>query len=484
VTSHRQIFRSSAIIGGASVINIVIGIAKVKVLAVLLGPAGVGLMGLYQNIMGVASTLAGCGIGNSGVRQLAASVGEADVLAIVRRALWMSNVVLGVAGMVILWLLREPVAEWVFGDTAHVSEVGWLGLGVLLTLIAGSQTALLQGLRRIGDIARVKIISAFLAAVTGISLIYLLGQDGVLWFVLIAPAISVAVAAYYAARLPRPLAPNDWQAIGRQWQAMLKLGIPFMAAGLLTLVTQLAARSIILRELGLDATGYFQAAWAVSMTYIGFVMGAMSADYYPRLTEAINDHPRARKLVDEQSEMALLLAGPVLLAMITLAPWVIHLLYAASFAPATDVLRWQVLGDVLKVASWPMGFILLAMGRGGIFMGTQFTWNAAYLGAIVLGIEEWGLAIAGIGFWFAYLVLLGVAVFFAGRLIGYRPSRRNSGFVLVLLFAGGSILYLATRFEGASYGFGLLTTLVASAYSLHRLNELMDVRGWMRRRFG
>ena len=129
MTSHRQIFKSSAIIGGASVINIVIGIVKVKVLAVLLGPAGVGLMGLYQNIMGMASTLAGCGIGNSGVRQLAASSGETETLAIVRRALWLGNLVLGLAGTMILWLLREPVALWVFGDAAHVAEVGWLGLG-------------------------------------------------------------------------------------------------------------------------------------------------------------------------------------------------------------------------------------------------------------------------------------------------------------------------------------------------------------------
>lgn len=474
--SYRQIFHSSAIIGGATAINMVIGIVKVKVLAVLLGPAGVGLMGLYQNIMSMASTLAGCGIGNSGVRQLAASVGEAETLAIVRRTLWLANLVLGLAGMVILWLLREPVALWVFGDTAHVSEVGWLGLGVLLTLIAGSQTALLQGLRRIGDLARVNVISAFFSAAVGILLLYLLGQDGVLWFVLAAPAISVLVVAYYAARLPRPQTPRDWQAIHQQWQAMLKLGIPFMAAGLLTLATQLAARTIILRELGLDASGYFQAAWAISMTYIGFVLGAMGADYYPRLTEAIYDHSRARKLVNEQAEMALLLAGPALLAMITLAPWVIHLLYAASFAPAVEVLRWQVLGDIFKVASWPMGFILLSMGRGGLFIGTEFIWNAAYLGAIVLGIQEWGLVIAGVGFWFAYLILFGVLALIAARLIGYKAERRNWVFMLLLLLTGGLIVYLAGHSAGMGFWAGLAATLMCSIYSLRRLDGLVNLR--------
>jgi PST family polysaccharide transporter len=484
VTSHRQIFRSSAIIGGASAINIVIGIIKVKVLAVLLGPAGIGLMGLYQNIMSMASTLAGCGIGSSGVRQLAASAGEASTLAIVRRTLWLSNLILGLAGMLILWSLREPVAQWVFGDTAHASEVGWLGLGVLLTLIASSQTALLQGLRRIGDLARVNIISGFFGAVVGILLVYWLGEDGVLWFVLTAPAVSILVAAYYAARLPKPQTQRDWQAISQQWQAMLKLGIPLMAAGLLTLATQLAARSIILRELGLDASGYFQAAWAISMTYIGFVLGAMGADYFPRLTAAIDDHQQARKLVNEQTEMALLLAGPVLLAMITLAPWVVHLLYAASFAPATEILRWQVLGDVLKVSSWPMGFILLAQGRGGLFTGTELTWNAVYLAVVYLGIQSWGLIAAGIGFWFAYLIYFVLLTGVSRGLIGHKPAMRNWLHMLFLLFVGGLILFLAGREPGWGYVFGMLATAAAGFYTLRRLDELMDLRGWVRQRIG
>ena len=483
MTSHRQIFKSSAIIGGASAINIVIGIIKVKVLAVLLGPVGVGLMGLYQNIMSMASTLAGCGIGSSGVRQLAASAGEASTLAIVRRTLWLSNLILGLAGTLILWALREPVARWVFGDTAHASEVGWLGLGVLLTLIAGSQTALLQGLRRIGDLARVKILSAFFGALAGIALIYWLGEDGVLWFALTAPLVSILVAAHYAARLPKPQIPYDWQAISQQWQAMLKLGIPLMAAGLLTLGTQLAARSIILRELGLEASGYFQAAWAISMTYIGFVLGAMGADYFPRLTAAINDHPQARKLVNEQTEMALLLAGPVLLAMITLAPWVIHLLYAASFAPATEVLRWQVMGDIFKIASWPMGFILLAQGRGGVFIGTELIWNAAYLGSLALGIREQGLIIAGLSFWFAYLVYFLVMTVVAAKLIAYKAKPRTWMFTLSLMLAGGMVIYLAMQSPASGYLSGVVAILATGIYSLSRLDGLVDLRGRLRRRF-
>jgi O-antigen/teichoic acid export membrane protein len=482
MTSHRQIFKSSAIVGGASALNIGIGIVKVKVLALLLGPAGVGLMGLYLNIMNMGSTLAGCGMASSGVRQLAASAGEESTLAIVRRALWLANLVLGFAGMVILWLLREPVALLVFGDSAHVSEVGWLGLGVLLNLVAGSQIAVLQGLRRIGDLARVNVISAFFSAAVGIMLVYLLGEAGVIWFVLLAPAVSFPVASYYAARLPRPQTPGDWKVINEQWRAMLKLGIPFMAAGLLTMATQLAVRSIILQELGLDASGLFQAAWAISMTYIGFVLGAMGADYYPRLTEAIHDHPRARMLVNEQTEMALLLAGPALLGMITLAPLVIHLLYTASFVPAVEVLRWQVLGDLLKVASWPMGFILLALGRGGLYIGTECTWNVVYLASVYFGIQPWGLASAGTGFWFAYLIYFALLAVVSRSLIGHKPAARNGLHMLSLLLVGGLIMFQEWLDPGSGHPFGIFATIVVGFYSLLRLNSLIDIRGWLQQR--
>jgi PST family polysaccharide transporter len=482
MTSHRQIFKSSAIVGGASAVSIAIGVIKIKVLAVLLGPAGVGLVGIYQNIMNMASTLAGCGMGNSGVRQLAAAEGEEATLALVRRALWLANLVLGVAGMAILWLLRESVALLVFGDLTHVGEIGWLGPGVFLALIAGSQTALLRGLRRIGDLARVNIASALFSAILGISLVYMLGEAGVVWFVLLTPGISAVVASYYAARLPRPRTSGDWRAIRLQWQAMLKLGIPFMAAGLLTLFTQLAARSIILHELGVDASGFFQASWAISVTYIGFVLGAMGADYYPRLTAVISEHSRARELVKEQSEMALLLAGPALLGMITLAPWVIEILYAADFAPATGLLRWQGLGDIFKVASWPMGFILVALGRGGIFIFTEFIWNAAYLGAITLGIGTYGLMVAGVGFCLSYLVYFLVLSGLASRLIGYRPGRENWVFMVFLLVPGGFTIYLFGLSPGWGYAVGLLATLMTGIYSIRRLHGLMNIREWLNRK--
>src|SRR5262245_5155768 len=76
--SYRQILKSTAWVGGSSFVNIGIGIARTKVMAMLLGPAGFGLAGLYLSVAGLAQSIAGLGINSSGVRQIAEAAASGD----------------------------------------------------------------------------------------------------------------------------------------------------------------------------------------------------------------------------------------------------------------------------------------------------------------------------------------------------------------------------------------------------------------------
>ena len=439
----------------------------------LLGPAGVGLMGLYQSIMGTASTLAGCGMQTSGVRQIAISQGDPKLLALVRRTLLLGNLLLGGMGMGVLWIFREPVALLVFKDAVYASQVGWLGVGVYMSLLASSQIAMLQGLRRIGDVARVNVLGALFGSLVGILIVWSLGLAGLHWFVVSAPAGSLIFSSWYARRLPQVETGQSLAELSRQWRSMMSFGIPIMAAALLTLVTQLIVRSLVMRDLGLEASGYFQAAWAISMTYIGFVLGAMATDYLPRLTEAIHDRERAKSLVNEQTEMALLMAGPALLAMLTLAPWLIELLYAKGFMPAAEILRWQVMGDIFKIVGWPMGFIVLAMGRGDIFIATQFNWNAIYLLSLWLGLDRLGLLALGLGFFVAYVIQVVVVRLVVGHIAGFRSEGRNLKYFIVLLVSACLVLSTSYHVPQWTLLIGGVLTMLLGAHSAWRIKQLL-----------
>ena len=478
--SHREIFRSSAITGGSQALQIAIGIIRVKVFAVLLGPAGIGLLGIYQSITGVATTVAGCGLGKSGVRQIASSAGSEEVLTAVRRALLFSNVVLGLTGMWAVWLFREPIAQVGFDGAIQANDVGWLGLGVFLALIASSQTTLLQGLRRIGDLAKVGVISAFVASAAGILCIYKLGESGVVWFVIATPALSIVVASYYTKRLPQPESNYDWMRVRDQCQSMIKFGMPVMLAGLLNAGTLLFARSLILHELGIEASGHFQASWTISITYLGFILGAMGTDYYPRLTAAIHSPENARQLVNEQGEMALLLGGAVVLAVITVAPLIMTVLYSSAFKIAGEVLRWQMLGSVIKLIGWPMGFVVLASGRSGLFVYTQFVWNAVFLLCLYLLLDEIGLLAVGVGFCLAYAVGALNVWFVVNKLIGIIPTRFNLSLGVSLIALGSSVIYLSGISFALSLLVGSLMTAIIALFSIRKLNMLIDLSGWLK----
>ena len=323
----RSLIKSMAIIGSAQAANIMISILRIKLLALLLGPTGVGLLSIYNSLQGMVSTAAGLGMGSSGVRQIASVKGEEQVLSRVRRVLLAAHLVQGTLAMLGVWLLRAPISEWLFGDRNYTTEVSLIGLAILLGLLGTAQTTLLRGMRRIGDLGRVTVLSAVAGTVAGLAAIWFYGQAGLVWFVVVQPLAALLIALRYSRFLPQPTAPHpSVHEVWAIWKPMAKLGAAFMLGGLATTVTLLLVRSWITQELGLDAVGHFAAAWGITMTYVGFLLGAMATDYYPRLTEVLHDRAAANHLMNDQAQLGLAIGGPVLILLIGLAPWVIRLL--------------------------------------------------------------------------------------------------------------------------------------------------------------
>jgi O-antigen/teichoic acid export membrane protein len=477
-TSHRHILRSTSIIGGASVINILISLLRTKVAAVLLGPAGIGLIGLFQNLMATASSVTALGFGTVGTRQIAEAAGreDSDAVAAARRALFWGTLILALLGVVLVWLLRVPLATRLLGDVRLARDVGWLALGVGLTVAGGSQGALLNGLRRIGDIARVSIWSSVLSTVMGVGALMLWGTQALVIFVLAAPLASFVIGHVYVARLPKVLArPTPLPQLMSQWRTLARLGTAFMVSGVVVTAGQLAVRSMVQQQLGAEALGQFQAAWAISMTYIGFVLGAMGTDYYPRLTGAIHDHAAVNRMVNEQTEVALLLAGPVFLAMLALAPWVIELLYSSKFTEATHILRWQILGDVLKVASWPLGFIILAAGDGRTFMLTESLAIAIFAALVWFGIPFIGVKATGVAFFAMYMLHLPLMYWLARRRTGFFWVVQVKRHMALLVAAAVIICLVSAESELLAASSGLLLALTFGLFTLNRLSHMTSL---------
>lgn len=471
MSSSRGMIRSMLLIGSAQAVNIMISLLRMKLLALMVGPAGVGLLGIYNSLQGTVGTMAGLGLGSSGVREIAGAKEDAHLLSQVRVVLFAANLAQGSIAMALVWFLRAQIATWLFGNDAHATQIGMVGIAVLLALVAASQTALLQGLRRIADLGRVTVLAALAGTAVGLTAVWLQGEEGLIWFLIAQPATSVLVAWWFTHRLPVP-EQQVWApaAVWKVWKSMAALGSVFMLGGLASTATLLLARGLIARDLGLEAAGLFAASWAVAMTYVGFLLNAMSADYYPRLVEVINDTIRANALMNDQMQIALALGGPVLLLLTGFAPWLMALLYSDSFVPAAAMLQWQSVGNVLKLASWPLGFALVAGARSRIFLSTELSWNALFIAFIWFGMSVYGLEIAGTGFAVAYLTYLILLILLVRRLNGFHFEKLSITLLTLHLSLSVVVLFLA---HAAPVSAAITSLMLATVSSLIGLRVVL-----------
>ncbi len=408
VTSQRRIFKTSAMMGGASLVAVMLGIVRTKAVAVTIGPVGVGAIGLYQNAAALIIGIVGFGVGSAIPREIAAAriIGGVEGEAAVRRAIYIVTLLLAGLGAVSLILLRSPISQFMLNNSGVANNVGWLAIAVAFGIISNSQLGLLTGLGRIADVARANVFAAFAATI--LSVIILLSMPSVadIGIVLITYICTFASLSWYVFRdkvrynryftLPDP----------RIVKKLFVLGITITTASLFPLGSLLLIRHGIL-DYGTPADlGYFQASWTIASLYLVLVLQGMAADFFPRLTSLAGNEEAFEQLINDQTEVALLVGGPIILFVLGAAPFVVKLLYGDAFYSSLPVLRWQLIGDVLKIATWPFGFALLALNRRASYIIGEAVAAGALLTVSFVLLPSWGISAFGVGYLAMYICQL------------------------------------------------------------------------------
>lgn len=442
---------------------------RTKLVAILIGPSGVGLVGLYNSATILIGILVGLGIGSSGIREVALAHSSGDperlahILKTLRRACWVT----GFIGWGITAAFSYPLCLWVFGSGERTWAISLLGITVLLGAVGDGQRALLQGVRRIGDLARMGVYSILISTVVAVILYSWLGEQGIVPVLIISAIINVVVAWRYARKVQIIPVCQSITDSCRNSKHLLGLGLSFMWSGLLSSGAALVVRSMIVREYGIDANGIYQAAWAISGMFAGFIFTAMGTDFFPRLTAVAHENDQVNRLVNEQTEIGILLTLPGLLGTLAFAPWLMHLFYTSAFVAGSELLQWFLLGTFGRAVSWPMIYIQLAKNESKWFAFTEFTFWALHLGLSLLLLHWCGLRGGAMGYFIPNIVYVIGMLWLAAHLSGFRWSKP----VIKLLLVSGMLVtaIFVSRyffFESLSITIGALITATSLIYSL------------------
>ena len=245
--TYGQILKSSAIIGGSSVINIAVSIVRSKAMALLLGPSGVGLVGLYSSVLDLTHSIDGMGINRSGVRQIAEAVGTGEEIRVARTAtvLRRTSMFLGLIGAALLVVFCRRISLWTFGTTKYAIPVAALSVAVWFSAVSDGQQALIQGMRRIADLARIGVLTAVFGASLTVGLVYFFGESGVVPSLVGVAVITLAVSWWYRRKIKIPSVSLTGLQVREEAGELLKLGLAFMASAVLTTGAAYAIRIIV-----------------------------------------------------------------------------------------------------------------------------------------------------------------------------------------------------------------------------------------------
>ena len=484
-SSYRSIFKATSLFGGVQVYQILIQIIKSKFVAVLLGPAGVGIMGLYQSGLQLIQQLSSMGLSQSAVRDVSEANGSNDMqriaktVTVVRKLVWVT----GILGLVLVACFSPLLSKTSFGNYDYTIPFIILSVTLLLDQLSAGQRVVLQGLRRLKDLAKCSAFGSTFGLITSVPLYYWLGIEGIVPTLILNSLCTLLLSWFYSRKIKVEKVRVTPKQTLEQGKLMLVMGVSMSISGILSTIVAYAIRGYIQANGGVEQVGLYQAGFVIMTTYVGMVMNAIATDYYPRLAAINKDNQKCREAVSQQGEMGVMILAPMLTICLVFMSFVLTILYSDEFIDANEYISWACLGMMLRLASWVISFLFVAKAESKLFMINELSANLYYLVFSLIGYKILGLTGLGIAFALEYIVYFIQCYLIARK--RYSFSFSNSfikcyGIQLLLIIA--CLIIVLTLSGWQKYIIGSLIIVISCYLGLKGLNEKMELLSFVKQK--
>jgi len=482
--NYTHILKTTGLFGGVQVITILISIVRTKLVAVLLGPQGMGLMSLFNSTTKVLGDSTGFGIPMSGVREISDAYENGDEekvrcsAGVVRTWCFITALL----GMVLCLVLSPLLNRWVFTWGDHTLHFILLAPVVGMTAITGGELAILKGLRQLRHLAAISVYNVFLTLILTVPLFYYFHEAAIVPSLILVAFTQMIVTIASSYKICPPRLSFSKITILRGVD-MVKLGIAFVIAGIINSGTDFAIRSFFNVHADLAVVGLFSAAYTVIMVYGSMVFSAMETDYFPRLSAVKGTGEKLNDTVNKQIEVTLLLISPMLVALIVSLPILVPLLYSSKFLPIIPLLQVGILALYLRAVKLPIAYISLSKGDSLTFLIIESIACISMLVFVVLGYLCNGLRGSGWGLLTASAVEFVVLLVYARCKYRYTFSNQVLRYI-VMIYPLGILAFLNTYNDSVlNYWIsGIALFVVSLAISLNILRSKTNLWNTLKRK--
>ena len=485
-SDYRSIFKATSLFGGVKVFTIIISIIRSKIVAILIGTTGVGIVGLFTSGTSLIQSITQLGLSQSAVRDVSEANASGDqarvnrTVTILRRLVWLT----GMLGMLCVMAFSPLLSKTSFGDYDYTLSFIFLSVMLLFNQLSGGQNVILQGTRRLKYLARASVWGSLLGLVICIPLYYWLGVKGIVPNLILGSFTTMLLSWYFSRKVTYEPVKVSFKEVIREGGQMLKMGIAMSVSGVLVALSAYILRSFISRQGGIDEVGLFQAGFVIMTTYIGLVFSAMGTDYYPRLSAVNKDNEKCKVIMNQQGEVGILILAPLILVCIVFVPLIVRILYSERFLGANDYIIWAACGMLFKMASWAISFIFIAKGESKLFMINETVVNTYSLGFQILGYWLMGLKGIGIGYALTFLCYFIQVYVISHKRYGFSFSADFNKLFFLQLFLLSVCMALTVTLDATwmKYTFGSVVLAVSLWFSLNGLEKRMGLMSALKER--
>ncbi len=365
--------------GAGTVVSLLLNIITTKVVALLLGPSG---LGLYSLLRQATLTLSAFGLGGQTALVHGVASTEGQSRDIYTRTVFSIFLIGTAVTASLIILFSEFITEQVFGEYSEENNfvIQLLVIPVLAINMRAFFNALLNGNKAIGKLAIVEVLGPAVSFLIVYPVCLYIDHNyayAMIALIMSSQIVMMISSLSFCTRAKF----NEWMGAFRLYKLdkhSTKKYLHFAGVTTLTALTGAGAifivKASITSGLGIDYTGIFDVSWTLSSSYIIILLGSFSTYYLPELSSQDN-FSGIQVVIKQVFRLSVALILPVIVAAICLKPLIIEILYSEQFLEASQTLRWMLIGDFFKVSAWVFTYPILALSAMRTFLALEVLWS-------------------------------------------------------------------------------------------------------------
>lgn len=391
------------------------GLVINKAVSVYIGPAGLAVIGQFQNFSQVV-LIAAQGAINSGVVKYTAEYGRENpkIPYLFSTALRISLVASISVGLLLI-LFSSFFSNRILNSINYSFVFIIFGFTIVLFVLNGLLLSIMNGLKEIRSYIKINIIQSLYSLVFTSLLIYFFSLKGAL----VALATNQSIIFFITLLMIRKHEIIKWKNFTSVFDKEISKKLFAFSAMAITSAIMVPTSQFIIRDYiattqGMDQAGYWQGVWYISTTYLMIVTTALGTYYLPRLSE-ITSKKELKQEILQGYKILLPIVIACGLSIYILRDFIIYLLFSKYFEPMKPLFTWQIIGDVLKIASWLLAYIMLAKSMTKLFIFSEITFSLSLIILAYLFISKYGAIGATYAYCLNYLAYLIFTIIFTIR---------------------------------------------------------------------